>query len=90
MMTAAYLGGSPASVISNHRGRGRGMSPGYAGLSIDEIAAETGAQPGTVRARLTRGQRAMAPHLTDFAQSLETTPGDSRGLDQPRISRKGI
>jgi hypothetical protein len=32
----------------------------------------------------------MAPHLTDFAQSLETTPGDSRGLDQPRISRKGI
>jgi RNA polymerase sigma-70 factor (ECF subfamily) len=42
----------------------------YAGLSIEEIAAETGAAPGTVKARLARGRKALAPHLTEFADSL--------------------
>jgi len=62
----------------------------YAGLSINEIAAETGAQPGTVRARLARGHKALTPHLTDFAQSLGKTPGSPRELDQTCISRRGI
>ncbi|MFR9798803.1 SigE family RNA polymerase sigma factor [Streptomyces sp. MS06] len=35
------------------------------GLTVEEIARETGARPGTVKARLSRGRRAMAPHLTE-------------------------
>ncbi len=35
------------------------------GLSIDEIAAETGTAPGTVKARLSRGRQAMAPLLDE-------------------------
>lgn len=42
----------------------------YAGLSIEEIAAETGAKPGTVKARLARGRKALIPHLSEFAESL--------------------
>ena len=43
----------------------------YAGLSIDEIAAQTHAAPSAVKARLARGRRALAPHLTEFADGLE-------------------
>jgi len=35
------------------------------GLSVDEIARETGAATGTVKARLSRGRQALAPHLAD-------------------------
>ncbi|MEV4640342.1 SigE family RNA polymerase sigma factor [Actinoplanes sp. NPDC049548] len=35
------------------------------GLSVGEIAAEVGAPTGTVKARLARGRRAMAAHLSD-------------------------
>lgn len=35
------------------------------GLTVDEIARETGAPPGTVKARLSRGRQALVPHLTD-------------------------
>jgi RNA polymerase sigma-70 factor (ECF subfamily) len=35
------------------------------GLSVDEIARETGAAAGTVKARLSRGRQALAPHLAD-------------------------
>jgi RNA polymerase sigma-70 factor (ECF subfamily) len=35
------------------------------GLSVVEISAEVGAPTGTVKARLTRGRKAMAGHLTD-------------------------
>lgn len=48
----------------------------YAGLSIEEIAAETGALPSAVKARLARGRKALAPYLTEFAESL----------DKPRLS----
>jgi RNA polymerase sigma-70 factor (ECF subfamily) len=41
----------------------------YAGLSIEEIAAETRTAPSTVKARLARGRRALAPHLTEFADA---------------------
>jgi RNA polymerase sigma-70 factor, ECF subfamily len=34
-------------------------------LTIDQIAAETGARPGTVKARLARGRAALAPHLSE-------------------------
>jgi RNA polymerase sigma-70 factor (ECF subfamily) len=61
----------------------------YAGLSVDEIAAETGAVPSTVKARLARGRKALAPHLTEFADSLGK-PDASRDSGQPQFSRGEI
>jgi len=37
-----------------------------AGLSVEEIARETGAPTGTVKARLARGRRALAPLVSEF------------------------
>ncbi|MBR7835319.1 SigE family RNA polymerase sigma factor [Actinospica durhamensis] len=37
------------------------------GLSVAEICAETGVPSGTVKARLVRGRKALAPHLSEFA-----------------------
>jgi RNA polymerase sigma-70 factor (ECF subfamily) len=34
-------------------------------LTVDQIAAETGARPGTVKARLARGRAALAPYLRE-------------------------
>jgi len=45
----------------------------YAGRSIEEIATETGATPSTVKSRLVRGRKALAPHLSEFADSLESS-----------------
>ena len=55
----------------------------YAGLSIEEIAQETGATASTVKTRLVRGRRALAPHLSEFAQSIEKprVPCPSRSLE---------
>lgn len=39
-------------------------------LTIDQIAAETGAPAGTVKARLARGRAALMPHLRDVPASL--------------------
>jgi RNA polymerase sigma-70 factor, ECF subfamily len=36
-------------------------------LTVEQIAAETGARPGTVKARLARGRAALAPYLQDTA-----------------------
>lgn len=49
----------------------------YAGLSIDEIAAETRMTPSAVKARLARGRKALAPHLSESAD----------GLDKPLLPR---
>lgn len=35
------------------------------GLTVEEMSRETGAPPGTVKARLARGRRALAPYLSD-------------------------
>lgn len=61
----------------------------YAGLSLEEIAAETGASLSTVKARLARGRRALAPHLTEFADSLVKT-GGPRASEQSGFSRGEI
>jgi RNA polymerase sigma-70 factor (sigma-E family) len=61
----------------------------YAGLSIEEIAAETGAQPSAVKARLARGRRALAPHLSEFAESFQARQ-PARTSGQPESSRKEI
>lgn len=39
--------------------------------SVEEIAREVGAPAGTVKARLARGRRALAPHLSEFATAGE-------------------
>jgi RNA polymerase sigma-70 factor (ECF subfamily) len=49
----------------------------YAGLSIEEIAAETRMTPSAVKARLARGRKALAPHLSETAD----------GLDRPLLPR---
>lgn len=61
----------------------------YAGLSIEEIATETGATASTVKSRLARGRRALAPHLTEFADSLEK-PRTAHPSDPSQPSRRGI
>ena len=61
----------------------------YAGLSIEEIAAETGVAAGTVKARLSRGRKALIPHLSEFADSLEA-PRPPYSSDRPQPSGRGI
>jgi len=61
----------------------------FAGLSIEEIAAETGAAPGTVKARLSRGRKALAPLLTEFADHLDR-PRPPRFSTQSQPSGRGI
>jgi RNA polymerase sigma-70 factor (ECF subfamily) len=39
------------------------------GLSIEEIAEETAVPTGTVKARLSRGRKALAPHVSEFADA---------------------
>jgi len=36
-------------------------------LTVEQIAAETGVRPGTVKARLARGRAALTPHLRETA-----------------------
>jgi RNA polymerase sigma-70 factor (ECF subfamily) len=36
-----------------------------ADLTVEQIAAETGVRPGTVKARLARGRAALGPHLRE-------------------------
>lgn len=61
----------------------------YAELSVEEIATETGASPSTVKARLARGRRALAPHVSEFAGSLDR-PGPPRASEMPQLSRGEI
>lgn len=63
----------------------------YAGLSIEEIARETGASLSAVKARLSRGRAALAPHLSEFAESLEKPRTPRTGASpQPQTSRREI
>jgi RNA polymerase sigma-70 factor (ECF subfamily) len=45
-----------------------------AGLSVEEIAAETGAPAGTVKARLSRGRHALAPLLAEAERPVRARP----------------
>jgi RNA polymerase sigma-70 factor (ECF subfamily) len=58
----------------------------FAGLSIEEIAREVGATSSTVKQRLARGRKALAPHLSEFADSLEQ-PRQARSTEQIQTSR---
>lgn len=45
------------------------------GLTIAEIAEEIGAPVGTVKARLSRGRKALAPYVSEFADDEDAPPG---------------
>jgi RNA polymerase sigma-70 factor (sigma-E family) len=51
------------------------------GLTVEEIAREVGSPTGTVKARLARGRRALAEHLTDYSDDGAAIPGP--------VSRRG-
>ena len=55
------------------------------GLSVEEIAHEIGAPSGTVKARLARGRRALAPHVSEFAES--GAPDGGNGPDTQRTAQ---
>jgi RNA polymerase sigma-70 factor (ECF subfamily) len=46
------------------------------GLSVEEICDETSAPSGTVKARLARGRKALAPYVSEFAE-VSSGPGGS-------------
>jgi RNA polymerase sigma-70 factor, ECF subfamily len=50
-------------------------------LTVDQIAAETGARTGTVKARLARGRAALEPHLRE---STEHAPGNYQEVSDAR------
>lgn len=45
--------------------------------SVEEISRETGVPSGTVKARLVRGRKALAPHLSEFANDSNEKEGTS-------------
>jgi RNA polymerase sigma-70 factor (ECF subfamily) len=53
------------------------------GLSVEEICDETSAPSGTVKARLARGRRALAPHVSEFAEAPSAAGGRgfARGVE---------
>ena len=60
---AALLGGHPAqrrALVLLH----------LADLTVEQIAAETGVPPGTVKARLARGRAALMPHLRETIEPV--------------------
>ncbi|MGH3264845.1 MAG: RNA polymerase sigma factor [Trebonia sp.] len=59
-----------------------------ADLSVEEIAAETGAPPGTVKARLARGRRALAPLVCEWSDEPPPTRRHHSVTHPARASRK--
>jgi len=41
------------------------------GLSVEEVAQETDAPTGTVKSRLARGRRALAGHVSEYADEMQ-------------------
>lgn len=56
------------------------------GLTVSEIADEIGAPVGTVKARLARGRKALAPYVSEFADDENAPPGDSPSSSSPSSS----
>ena len=57
--------------------------------SVEEISTETGAPIGTVKSRLARGRRALAPHLSEFADAAAPAqPAAGPGEPLKRKARK--
>jgi RNA polymerase sigma-70 factor (ECF subfamily) len=53
--------------------------------SVEQICAETGVPSGTVKARLARGRKALAPHLSEFAGEA----GNGAGITKAGNIRSG-
>jgi RNA polymerase sigma-70 factor (ECF subfamily) len=63
------------------------------GLTVAEIARETGAPEGTVKARLSRGRKALAPYVSEFADDGDSgsSPPPPRPADAAaRKGKKGV
>lgn len=58
------------------------------GLTVAEIADETGVPAGTVKARLSRGRKALAPYVSEFAD--DENDGGNTGGASARITKKGM
>lgn len=56
--------------------------------SVEEISAETGVPIGTVKSRLARGRRALAPHLSEFAEAAVPASGRAASVHQESVQRK--
>ncbi|WP_051451562.1 RNA polymerase sigma factor [Actinospica robiniae] len=56
-------------------------------LSVEEICAETGVPSGTVKARLVRGRKALAPHLSEFAQEAGHGPETTQTRGAKAVGR---
>jgi len=56
--------------------------------SVEEISAETGVPTGTVKSRLARGRRALAPHLSEFAEPGAPVSGEEIRKRKGRKDRK--
>nr|WP_323746085.1 sigma-70 family RNA polymerase sigma factor [Catenulispora pinisilvae] len=67
------------------------------GMTVAEIAQETGAPTGTVKARLARGRKALAPYVSEFADDEglprtpppQTPPPRAASLSQVMTAKKG-
>jgi RNA polymerase sigma-70 factor (ECF subfamily) len=59
-----------------------------ADLSVEEIALETGVPTGTVKARLARGRRALAPMVSEFSDEQPSAAALGPDIDRPRFARK--
>lgn len=52
------------------------------GLGVEEVARQAGISPGTVKSRLSRGRKALAPHVAEF--SGRGRPDPDSGPQRPR------
>jgi RNA polymerase sigma-70 factor (ECF subfamily) len=57
-----------------------------AGLSVEEIAHETGAPPGTVKSQLARGRRALAPLVSEFDDNPKPRAGTPPPQPEPPLT----
>lgn len=60
------------------------------GLTVAEIADETGVPAGTVKARLSRGRKALAPYVSEFADDESDGDHGNQGEPAARIAKKGM
>lgn len=49
-----------------------------ADMTVEQIAAETGAAPSTVKAQLSRGRAALAPLVSELAEDARALRGTTR------------
>nr|WP_323747535.1 sigma-70 family RNA polymerase sigma factor [Catenulispora rubra] len=60
------------------------------GLTVAEIAEEIGAPVGTVKARLSRGRKALAPYVSEFADDEDAPPGAASSSPPPSLPSASV